>query len=223
MIKKDLNPTKKKLGFSEWLEILVFAFSTIHLTFLLLSLFNVFRPDVMTRESFSYVVAFILLAVCLLLFLSLMLTEKFGKIKMPNWLKCVLYFGFFIFTNVYYAIGAFENMWFMIVFFIFLSFVVNIVSLSLFYNLQKTDNGIIKTNNGFVAFFTFCASVTAITLINIILSSINILLNSAATTTLFIAYISAAILVSLSMSVIFYMSLTKTKKIINACLIKSNK
>ncbi len=223
MIKKDLNPQKKKLGFSGWLEILVFAFSALHLTFLLLSLFNVFRPEIMTRESFSYITSFILLVVCLSLFIALMLSEKLGKVTVPNWLKCVLYFGFFIFTNIYYTFGLFENFWTLILFYLYLGFVFNIFSLSVFYNLQKTESGIIKTNNGFVAFFTFSASVAGATIVEIIVTSIKILTKTTITNaTGFIANLSAVVLISLTMATIFYISLTKTKKIINSCLIKSN-
>ena len=137
--------------------------------------------------------------------------------------KSVLYFGFFIFTNIYYSFGLFENFWTLILFYLYLGFVLNILSLSVFYNLQKTESGIIKTNNGFVAFFTFSASVAGATIIEIVVTSIKILTKTTITNaTSFIANLSAVVLISLTMATIFYISLTKTKKIINSCLIKAN-
>ena len=101
---KDKKETKK-LGLSGWIEIFVFVLTALDLTFLLLGIFNVVRPECLTRDTFSYIVAFVLLGVCLLLFIALMLTEKLGKFSLPGWLKCVLYVGFFVFSNIYYYFG----------------------------------------------------------------------------------------------------------------------
>lgn len=222
MAKKELNKQRKKLDFSGWLEIFVFIFSAIHLTFLLLSLFNVFRPDVMSRLTFSYITAFVLLAVCLLLFLALMLAEKLGKFSIPNWLKCVMYVGFFVFTNTYYTFGLFENFWTLLVFYAFLGFILNIISLSLFYNLQKSENGIIKTNNSFIVLFTLTASIAAATIVEIIATGIKILAKTNSISIVsFLANLGTIVIVSIIMSVIFYISLIKTKRLINHCLIKS--
>lgn len=220
MIKKELVKEKQKLGFSGWLEIIVFVLSALHLTFLLLNLFNVFNIKVLDRSTFNYIIAFILLGVCLILYFLLMLLEKVWKFNMPNWLKCMFYIGFFVFTNIYYTFGLFEIFWTIIAFYVYLGFILNIISLSVFFNLQKTDNGIIKTNNVFVATFIFCASVATATLIEIIIASIKLLTNASLLATTFIANLCAIILVSLLMSTMFYLSLAKSKKIINKCLIK---
>lgn len=220
---KDKKETKK-LGPSGWIEIFVFVLTALDLTFLLLGIFNVVRPECLTRDAFSYIVAFVLLGVCLLLFIALMLTEKLGKFSLPGWLKCVLYVGFFVFSNIYYFFGLFDYTITLIFFYAYLGFVLSVLSLSIFYNLQKTEAGIIKTNSSFVSFFTFCSTLAIGTIIELVVCSIKILAGTTALpATAFIVSICSMMIVSLIMAVAYYISLEKSKKFINLCLIKFQK
>lgn len=220
---KDKKETKK-LSLSGWIEIFVFVLTALDLTFLLLGIFNVVRPECLTRDAFSYIVAFVLLGVCLLLFIALMLTEKLGKFSLPSWLKCVLYVGFFVFSNIYYFFGLFDYTITLIFFYVYLGFVLSVLSLSIFYNLQKTEAGIIKTNSSFVSFFTFCSTLAIGTIIELVVCSIKILAGTTALpATAFIVSICSMMIVSLIMAVAYYISLEKSKKFINLCLIKFQK
>ena len=165
---------KRKIKLSTVLLYGVLALSLAHFTILLLSLFGVITPAWLERIGFNYIVAFALVAICLILYITLMLVEKKKKMVMPEWFKNVFYVGFYVFTNIYYFFGLFATLAGLIVFYVYLAFVLNIVALSIFFNTQKSDN-VLRTTNTFTALTTFTYAVTGGALIETVISAIKLI------------------------------------------------
>lgn len=214
---------KEKIKLTSILLWTVLGLSLVHLTFLLLGLFGVVTPDVLNRDSFSYILAFVLVGICLALYIIFMFIEKAQKMIIPEWFKAVFYVGFYIFTNVYYYFGLFGTLAGLIAFYVYLAFVLNIIAVSVFYNTQKTENNILKSTTTFTTITTFTYAVAGGTLLEIIISSFKLMFakNSIySTLSMVVVDMCVMILVSLVMAIIFAVSLNKQKKIINGCLIK---
>jgi len=213
----------KKITFSSILLYVVLALSLVHFTFIMLSLFNVLTPAFLESNNFNYVIGFVLVGVCLALYIILMFVEKSKKLSIPEWFKVVFYIGFYVFTNVYYFLGLYSTLAGLIVFYAYLAFVLNIIALSIFFNTQKSETNILKTTTNYTVMTTFAYAITGGALIETIISAFKILLAKTSvfsTLSMLIIDMCTMILVSVIMAIIFALSLSKTKTIINKCLIK---
>lgn len=220
---KNTKPVSKKIKFSDVLLWIVLALSLVHLTFLLLGLFGVLTPSWLTREYFNYIVAFVLVALCLLLYIFFMLIEKTKRLVIPEWFKDVFYIGFYVFTNVYYYFGLFGTIAGMIVFYLFLAFVLNIIALAVFFNTQKGETNVLRTTPTFTTLTTFTYALTAGAIIEVIVSAFKMVFFSKttfATLQMFIIDMCVMIIVGIIMAIGFGLSLSKSKRLINSCLIK---
>ena len=214
---------KGSIKLSSVLLWVVLGLSLVHFTFLLLGLFGIITPTCLERDTFNYIVSFVLVAVCLVLYIVLMVVEKKKKMIMPEWFKNVFYVGFYVFTNVYYYFGLYGTLAGLIVFYVYFSFVLNIISLSIFFNTQKSDNNVLSTTNTFTSLTTFTYAVTGGALIEVIITAFKLVFakNSVfSTISMVIIDMCIIILVSIIMAMIYGSSLSKRKKVINACLIK---
>ena len=214
---------KNTLKLSTILLYTVLLFSVVHLTFLMLSVFNVVPMHFLETINFNYVIAFVLVGICLLLYIALMLIEKTKKLVIPEWFKDVFYIGFFVFTNIYYLFGLYSTLAGLIVFYVFLAFVLNIISLSIFFNIQKSETNVLKTTTTYTVFTTFAYAVAFFAMVETIISAFKIIFtSSSAFTTLSMLIIDMCIgvLVSLLIAIAFAISLSKKKRLINKCLIK---
>ena len=214
---------KTNIKLSTILLYTVLAFSVIHSLFLLLSLFSVVPMHFLEKINFNYVTAFVLVGICLLLYIGLMFVEKSKKLVIPEWFKDVFYVGFFVFTNIYYLFGLYSNIISLIVFYVYLAFVLNLISLSIFFNIQKSETNVLKTTTTYTVFTTFAYSVALFAMIETIISAFKLIFASASVfTTLatLVVNMCTGVLVSLIIAVMFAISLTKRKKLINKCLIK---
>lgn len=218
-----MEKKQSKIAFSEILLWIVLALSIVHLVFLMLGLFGVLTPSYLERPYFSYIVAFVLVALCLMMYICLMIIEKRGRMIMPEWFKVVFYVGFYIFTNVYYYFGLFGSVAGLIIFYMFLAFVINIIALAVFFNTQKSENNVLKGGVTFTTVTVFCYSVAAGALLETVISAFKMVLFSQtmfATLSMFIIDMCVIVLVSIVMAIAFGLSLSKTKALINKCLIK---
>ena len=214
---------KERIKLSSVLLWAVLGLSLVHFTFLLLGLFGVVTPACLERSSFNYILAFALVAICLALYILLMVIEKKKKMVMPEWFKNVFYIAFYVFTNVYYYFGLYGTLAGLIVFYVCLAFVLNIIALSIFFNTQKTDTNVLRTTNTFTALTTFTYAVAGGALIEVVISAFKLIFfkNSVfASLSMVIIDMCIIILVSLIMSIIYGASLSKKKTVINGCLIK---
>lgn len=201
----------------------VLVFSVTHLTFLLLSLFNVVPMKFLEHVKFNYVIAFVLVGICLLLYIAFMFIEKSKRLNIPEWFKDVFYVGFFVFTNIYYLLGLYSNIISLVIFYIYLAFVINIISLSIFFNIQKSETNVLKTTTTYTVFTTFTYSVAFFAMLETIISAFKILFvktSTFATLSMLIIDMCIGVLVSLMFAIAFAISMTKRKKLINGCLIK---
>lgn len=214
---------QNKIKLSSVLLWAVLALSLVHFSFLLLGLFGIIVPACLERSSFNYIVSFVLVAVCLILYIVLMVVEKKKKMIMPEWFKDVFYIGFYVFTNVYYYFGLFSTLAGLLVFYVCLAFVLNIIALSIFFNTQKNDSNVLRTTNTFTALTTFTYAVTGGALIETVVSAFKLILakdSMFSTLSMVIIDMCVIVLVSIIMAIIYGSSLSKKKTIINGCLIK---
>ena len=202
--------------------ILSLALSVAHLVLLFLGVFGVLVPSWLIESNFNYLLAFCLLALNLILDIVFLVIEKHKLLEIPEWFRVVFFIGFFIFTNVYYYFGLYNLIYTVIILYVYLAVVLSIASISIFYNVQKDDRNIVKSNNKFACVSTFTYSTSMFLIIETAVIAVKIIfgMNTASTSTMFLINSCVAILVSLVISIIFYLSLSRTKRLVNACLIK---
>ena len=193
--------------------------------FLLLGLFGILVPSWIQESSFNYLLAFFLILINLLLNILFMIIEKRNLLTIPEWFRVVFFIGFFVFTGVYYYFGLYLIIYTEIIAYIYLAVVLTILSLSIFFNLQKSDKNVVKTSNAYAAISTFTYSTAMFLIIETIVSAFKIVIHHNNVTNgllIFLINSCVVILTSLILSIMFYESIKKSKKLINACLIKVN-
>lgn len=216
-----MNKFKKDLVCNITL-ICVLAFSLVHLVLLTLNLFNVFSFALPT--NFSYFTAYFLMILCFSLYIFGFWITKFKSLKIPTWFRMVFYIAFFIFTNVYYILGLYSILVFMIIFVAYLAFILNIIALSLHFYLCKDEKNKLKTTTyGLVInLLAYSISLCGIAIFLISLFKVLILKNFIFTTlTSFIIEMSVMLVICIATAITFGISHKKSKKIINKCLIKT--
>ncbi len=214
---------KNKSKISTILLYIVLALSVVHLTFLILSLLDVLPIAFLETINFNYILAFALVVICLLLYIGFMFVEKSKKLTIPEWFKITFYVGFYLFTNIYYFFGLYSTIAGLIIFYIYLAFVLNIIALSVFFNTQKSETNVLKTTTTYTVITTFAYSVAFFALSETIISALKLLFfrtSTFATLSMFVIDMCTGLLVSIVMALIFALSLTKRKVVINKCLIK---
>lgn len=201
--------------------ICVLAFSVIHLLVLTLNLFSV--TNIEFHESFNYLVAYALVVVCLGLYIFGFFITKFKNLELPVWFRMMFYIAFFLFTNTYYTAGLYNYIFTVILFFAYIAFLVNITSLSVFYNVQKDEKNRLKSTNTYLltSVFFYATAINAIIQFVINIFKAFALPDYAfSTLTVFVIEMSTMLLVTIAMTIVFALSLKKTKTLINGCLIK---
>lgn len=201
----------------------VLGLSLVHFTFLLLGLFNVLNQPMLEKENFNFVVSFVLVALCLAFYIAFMFIEKKKNLVVPAWFKIVLYVSFYVFTNLYYYFGLYSTIYGLIGFYAVLALILNIISLALFFNAQKTDSNLLRATPSYSAMTIFAYTVCFATVIEVIISALKVALiptSLFSSLSYFIIDICVVLIVSILMSIFYSLSLSKKKKFINACLIK---
>ncbi len=201
--------------------IFVLVCTATHLVLVTLNLFGV--TELAFAEGFNYILAYVLIALCLMLYIFGFFISSIKRLEFPAWLRIVLYFAFFIFTNTYYVLGWHQNIIALVFMFLYIGFCVNIISLSVFYNAQKDDYNRLKSTRKFIITSVFFYSAGACGIIEFFVTGIkSIFFSNYVTSTLlyFVAEMSALLTITIVMSIIFYVSLSKRKVIVNKSLIK---
>ncbi len=201
--------------------ILALVFTAIHILVLTLNLFAVTKFTF--PKNFNYIVAYVLTIVCLSLYIFGFFIARLKRMSFPTWLRIFFYVAFFLFTNVYYILGLFDNIIAAIAFYAYLGFLVSVVSVSVFYNTQKDDKNRLKSSNKFISVSVLMYSVALSTFVQLAISIIKVIFfNKAATSTLvyFVAAASSMIVVSVALAIAYYISLRNKKIFINSCLVK---
>ena len=192
---------------------------------LALGAFGVFSLAQVAGAHFNYVWAFVIVAVCLLCYIAFMFVEKIRNLVVPDWFKCLFYLAFLVFTNVYYFFSLYHTIAGVLVFVIYLSMLFNILAVSLFYNTQKDAKNIVKTTDKFLVFSAFSYATLGVVVYEVISLLVKVIAKDSSVLSgapMILTEIAAMLCVNFIFAIIFAMSLKKTKKFINACLIKYN-
>ncbi len=216
-----MNTFKKDLACNIAL-IVALVFSVVHLLVLTLGLFGTITLEL--YDEFNYIFAFILVVLSLALYILSFFITKIKGLVIPVWFRISFYIAFFLFTNTYYIVGGYRNIISIILFFIYLSYLTTMVNLSVFYNTQKDEKYRLKTSKNYIVTSVFFYSVGTNAIIELIITAIKSFAFPEfkfSTLNTFIVEMSVMILTTIVMCAIFYLSLSKTKKLINSCLIKT--
>ena len=202
--------------------IVVLVFTLIHLFLLTLNVFSVTSFKI--YDNFNYFIAYVLVIISLILYIFGFFIEKVTKLVIPAWFEILFYIAFFLFTNTYYILNAYSNIFTMIIFFAYLSLLVTIANISVFYHTQKDENNKLKASKNYIITSIFFYSVGTNAIIELFVTAIKaFVFPNYALTTLnsYIVEFSVMVLVSIVMTFALSVSLSKSKRFINACLIKT--
>ena len=128
-----------------------------------------------------------------------------------------------MFTNIYYFFSIYSTIWGLIIFDAYLAVLLNILSVSLFYNSQKDNKNQVKTTEKFLVFTTFCYAAAGSLVIEVLSALMRMLTDKANITNSLAMFVTEActmLVVSFAFALAFAMSMRKTKQLINSCLIK---
>lgn len=197
------------------------SFSFIHLLLLTLNIFGVTRfalPD-----NFSYIVAYILVIVSLALYVFGFYLCRFTNIFIPAWFRMLFYIAFFMFTNVYYILGLFGSIIGLIFFFAYIAFLTCIISLSIYFNTQKDENNKLKISPKSLVTSVLFYSISANAIVQFVINLVKVIFFESykfATLSAYLIEFGTMIAVCSVVSILFWLSLNRTKTFINNCLIK---
>lgn len=197
------------------------------ITHLIILTVNIFKEKpAMFYDGFSYLVAYILIIVSLLLYMLFFYISRIGNFKVPSWFESVFYVAFFIFTNTFYITNAYSSIAAIIFLFAYISLLSTIVNVSVFYNVQKDEKNRLVASKNYIVTSIFFYSVGTNAIIELLVTIVKTFICPNyifSTLTCFIIESCTMLLVTIAMCVLFYLSLSKSKKFINNCLIKFNK
>ncbi len=202
----------------------VLVFTLVHLMLITFNIFGV--THFALPASFNYLVAYVMVVVCLALYMGGFFISKVKGLVIPVWFRMMFYVAFYLFTNVYYICGFFHNIYTLIIFFAYIAFLVNIIALAVFFNTQKDEKNRLKSTSKFLITTVFFYSVAINAIIQFVMNAIKVFFvpnYKFATLLTFVIEMSTMLFVTIVITIIFSLSLKKSKTIINGCLIKVNK
>ena len=197
------------------------VFTVIHLMIVTLNLFG--ATELAFPTDFNYLFAYFLVIISLVLYILSFFIVKLKNFRVPNWISIVFYVAFFLFTNVYYVAGLFTNLVALIFLFIYISVMVNIICLSIFYNLQKDEKNRLRSSKAYIITSVFLFSVAVSSLFILVITAMKAFFfptYEMATLYVFVIEMCTMVLSSLIINVSFSLSLSRSKVFINSCLIK---
>ena len=196
-------------------------FTGVHLLLVSFNLFGITSFSV--PKNFSYVTAYVLSLCCLALYIFGFSISKFKSIMFPSWLRIMFYIAFFLFTNTYYLAGLYLNKIGIVIFYAYIAFLINILSVSIFYNVQKDEKNRLKASNKFITFSVLCYSLAFSTIVQFAISAVKVIFFKAGITSTLVYFVismSSMLVVNIALYIAFLLSLKNTKKFINSCLVK---
>lgn len=200
----------------------VLTFTLVHILILTLNLFGVINLKL--HIEFNYLVAYALVIVCLALYIFGFFVSKFKNLSIPSWFRILFYVAFFLFTNTYYIAGLYHSIVAKVFLFAYIAFLINIISLSAFFNIQKDEKNRLKSTATFLITSVFMYSVATCALFQFVISIVKALAFPSyefSTLLVFVVEMSAMLLVTIITTIVMSMSLKRSKALINACLIKT--
>lgn len=207
--------------------LLYFALTVSGLWAILLALgaFGVLPISAIAGSHFNYIWALVIVVVGLLFYVAFLFIEKIKNLIIPDWFKCLFYFAFLVFTNVYYLFSWYHTIAGILVFDAYLAVLLNIAAVSLFYNTQKDAKNIVKTTDKFLVFSCFayaCTGIVVYQLISLLTKVICKSTGAIAGLPIVVTEIAIMLFITFVFALMFALSLKKSKKLINNCLVKYN-
>ena len=199
------------------------SFTCIHLLLLTLNLFGVTRFGL--NPGFSYIVAYMLVIASLALYIFGFFIYRFSNLYVPKWFRMLFYIAFYLFTNVYYILGWFGSLLGLIFFFAYISFLMCIISLSIYFNTQKDDKNKLKIAPRSLISSVFFYSIAGNAMLQFVINLVKVIFFKSykfSTLAIYLVEFGTMIGVSIAVAIAFAISLAKSKTFINACLIKVN-
>ncbi len=199
------------------------AFSCLHLLLLTLNLFGVTNFGL--PDNFSYVLAYILVVACLMLYIGSFYIYHMSRIYMPAWFRMLFYIAFFMFTNVYYICNFFHHIAGLVFFYAYIAFLACIISLSIYFNTQKDEKNKLKITPRSLITSVFFYSIGGNALLQFVINLIKVVAFKTyefSTLSTYLVEFGTMIGMTCIVTIAFAMSLARSKTFINACLIKVN-
>ena len=216
-----MNNFKKNLAVNiSLITVLVFTF--VHLLILTLNVFG--ATSLKIYDGFNYFIAYMLVIFSLVLYILGFFIEKITKLVIPSWFQILFYIAFFLFTNTYYILNAYSNIYAMILLFAYLSVLITVANISVFYHTQKDENNKLRASKNYIITSIFFYSTGTNGLIELFVVALKtfIFINyPLSTLNAVVVEFSTMILVTILMTFALSLSLSKSKKLINACLIRT--
>ncbi|MBQ7579205.1 MAG: hypothetical protein IJT25_01595 [Clostridia bacterium] len=223
MNKKDKKQEKNtSLLIKNIFLICALSLSALYFVFLMLGLFNVINISGVLGKNFNYLLAFAAIVACLGLYTISLFIENHNALEVPTWLACSFYVCFFVFTNIYYLFGLYDILITNLIFYIALGVLIGVLSLSIYYNCLKNDDGYLQNKLGFTSFMLFSISTTISVCFSLVVMFIKFIVNTNVNLTIHtLSSFGILLLASALLSIIFNISIKTDKKFANACLIKT--
>ena len=197
------------------------VFSGIHLLLLTFNLIGITKFDL--YPSFSYILAYILVVACLVLYIFSFYVYRYSRIYMPAWFRMLFYIAFFLFTNVYYIVNWFNTLLGLIFFYAYISFLACIISLSIYFNSQKDDKNKLRIAPKSLITSVFFYAIAGNALVQFVVNLVKVIaFKNYEFSTLSVYLIEFGVMIGITVvvTIAFALSLARTKRFINACLIK---
>ena len=199
------------------------AISAIWAIFLALGVFGALDVKSIAGAHFNYIAALIIDIVGILFYVGFVFVEKIRNLTIPEWFKVLFYIAFLVFTNVYYLFSWYHTIAGLIVFAVYIAVLFNILAVSLFYNTQKDAKNVVKTTDRFLVFSCFAYAGLMTLVYQLISVLVKLLSNSTdviASLAMIVSEMSVMLFVGFVFALLFAISLKRTRRLVNACLIK---
>lgn len=196
----------------------------VYLVILTLNIFGI--TSIKFYDKFNYLVAYIFIIISLCIFILGFWVEKITNLNIPQWFQIVFFIAFFIFTNIYYATNAYNNISTLMFFYMYLSFISTIANVSIFYNVQKDENNRLKVSKPYILTSIFFYSVGTNSIVMFLISTIMCLFlphHSFTSLSTFVLGFLSMTLITAIMIIAYGISLAHSKRFINSCLLKTNR
>lgn len=209
------QPTKK-YSFTGYdlIFVITLSFLAVHTLLLLLSACNVITYVV----NASHLTAFIYVAISLLILFLCLLFSKKTNIKVSKFFAWVHLLAVIFFLNICVSFGLYSYLIFQILLSMYLAFLFSNFGISIYFASMQDKGTLYIKNYTWAIILIFALSFMFVGFIASI-ASIFVLCNVISFTVVAVQIISMFVTLLLQM-LAFYLSLCKTKKYVNACLIK---
>lgn len=214
----------RKCSISDVVAYIIFAVMAIFAIVLIEELIRCFILKTNSIFTKNYLKNIIYLIISSIIYLILMYLEEKNKLFCKTWLKITLLVYVFIALNV---LNFFDLYTYRVV--KYLIFAINgaffaIFGVSIYYNYLKNENNKVKAKANMVVLFSLAMALAMAFATELILYLINLVSTNSIYLFKYALYdILFAMVGAVILNIFFYLSLTKTKKFINNCLIDIQK